>query len=45
MCCLLFMRFLAIAIKATLNKSLLALFSGRETEVNSDSLPPNPSRA
>jgi hypothetical protein len=31
--------------KATLNKSLLALFSGRESEVNSDSLPPNQSLA
>jgi hypothetical protein len=30
-------------VKATLNKSLLALFSGRESEVNSDSLPPNQS--
>jgi hypothetical protein len=32
-------------LKATLNKSFLALFSGRESEVNSDSLPPNPSLA
>jgi hypothetical protein len=27
--------------KATLNKSILDVFSGRESEVNSDSLPPN----
>jgi hypothetical protein len=33
------------ALKTTLNKSLLALFSGRESEVNSDSLPPNQSLA
>jgi hypothetical protein len=33
------------SFKATLNKSLLALFSGRESEVNSDSLPPSPSLA
>jgi hypothetical protein len=31
--------------RATLNKSFLALFSGREPEVNSDSLPPNQSLA
>jgi hypothetical protein len=35
-----------IIFKATLNKSLLlALFSGRESEVNSDSLPPSQSLA
>jgi hypothetical protein len=32
-------------LKATLNKSILDVFSGREPEVNSDSLPPNQSLA
>jgi hypothetical protein len=34
-----------ICARATLNKFLLALFNGRESEVNSDSLPPNQSLA
>jgi hypothetical protein len=32
-------------LKATLNKSILDVFSGREPEVNSDSLPPHQSLA